>query len=646
MNTIRNLVAPQHWRHCPGKENPADIPSRGMSASELAESPLWLHGPDWLYSHEELLEEFTPLSIPEECRCEMKSKHATHSLVTSKDHSGHRLSELIDPQRYSSTYRLFRVTGLVFKFVRCLRSHAGRVTSDTHTNVPLKSDFHQAKLYWIKDCQSNLQNDSRFPSWKHRLDLFTDGSGVWRCGGRMSKSCLPLTAKTPILLDKSHHVARLIVTEAHLRVMHGGVRETLAELRSEYWLVKGRQFVRKVVHSCVVCRRHEGKPCSSNPPPPLPEHRVQQTRPFQTTGVDFAGPLYVRTTDTTGTSKVWLCLYTCSSTRAVHLDLVTDMTSTTFILSFRRFAARRGVPSLMISDNAKTFKSASKIIGQILNSPEARKYFVQLDVKWLFNLERAPWWGGIFERMVRSAKRCLKKSIGRNCLFYDELLTLVIEVEAVLNSRPLTYVSSEDVEEPLTPSHLLVGYRILTLPDLTIPDDPDFSSQGLTRRMSHLSRTLQHFWNRWKKEYLLELREFHRTGGDRGSKYVVKEGDIVTVYDDGHARGLWRLGKVESLVHGADEVVRGVCVKVTSRTGSPKILRRPLQHIYPLEVRTDTDSGSLEPNHDMDRSESDNPPLSPVNCAESHADNPGSGRPVRRTAALTRDRILGCVIED
>ena len=286
--------------------------------------------------------------------------------------------------------------------------------------------------------------------------------------------------------------------------------------------MKGWQFVRKVIHGCVVCRRHEGKPCHSNPPPPLPGHRVQQARLFQTTGVDFAGPLYVKTTGTMRTSKVWLCLYTCSSTRAVHLDLVTDMTATTFIMSFRRLSARRGVPSVVISDNAKTFKSASRIIKRILDSPEVRKYFDQLNVQWKFNLERAPWWGGIFERMVRSAKRCLKKSIGRNCLFYEELLTLVIEVKAVLNSRPLTYVSSEDVEEPLTPSHLLVGYQILTLPDLSISDDPDYSPEGLTRRMSHLSRTLQHFWNCWKKEYLLELREFHRTREDKGSMNVVK----------------------------------------------------------------------------------------------------------------------------
>ena len=174
-------------------------------------------------------------------------------------------------------------------------------------------------------------------------------------------------------MNKDHLLTRLIVVQAHQRVYHDCVKETLTELRSEYWLVKGRQFIKKVVHDCTICKKLEGKPCHPNAPPPLPDYRVTQTRPFQATGLDFAGPLYVKT-DTrdakTPTRKVWLCLYTCSSTRAVHLDLVTDMTAESFIRSFRRFTARRGVPSLIISDNAKTFKSASKSLNRILRAWE------------------------------------------------------------------------------------------------------------------------------------------------------------------------------------------------------------------------------------------------------------------------------------
>ena len=287
---------------------------------------------------------------------------------------------------------------------------------------------------------------------------------------------------------------------------------------------------------------------------------------------------------------------------------------------------------MMISDNAKTFKAASKILRELLETPVARKYFSQIGVKWKFNLEKAPWWGGLFERMIKSAKRCLKKSVGKNCLFYDELITLVIEVEAVLNSRPLTYVSSEDIEEPLTPSHLLVGFRVLTLPDpaTLIDHDPDFTCTpgALSHRRTHLSRILQHFWRRWKAEYLLELREFHRAREERGSKYIIQVGDIVTVYDESHPRGLWRLVKVESLIRGADGIVRGANLKVLSKKGIQKTIRRPLQHIYPLEVRNNLADTTKNTNSD-----------------EPDIDSPSRERPIRNAASQARARILQYVTD-
>ena len=636
VTTIRSLVQPQHWRHCPGTENPADIPSRGMSASTLAETPLWLEGPHWLYSKDcplgELNADPTETSLPDDCRDEMKHKELTHSLVAVEDRRP-SLNQLIHLEDYSSSYRLFRVTALVLKFVYLTRSRLnGTQPPSDIRSVITPSDLEQARFLWLKDAQSRLQENRRFPLWRHQLGLFFDESGLWRCRGRMSKSSLSPTAQTPILLDKKHRLTLLLVMDAHKRVIHNGVPETLAELRSAYWLVRGRQFVRKVIHGCTVCRKLEGMHCKGIPPPPLPEFRVHQSRPFQSTGVDFAGPLHVRAADCAETSKVWLCLYTCCTTRAVHLDLVSDLTAVTFMRSFRRFTARRGTPSRMISDNAKTFKSAAVIIKNTLQSSEAMRFFAKLHVEWKFNLEKAPWWGGIFERMIKSAKRCLKKAIGKNCLTHDELLTLVAEVEAVLNCRPLTYVSSEDVEEPLTPSHLLVGYRIMTLPDHSVPDDPDYSPGTFTCRMDHLAKALGRFWRRWKREYLLELREFHRSQAKGGIAYTLERGEVVTVYDEGHPRGLWRLGRIEDLIQSSDGKVRGVYVRVTSKKGHAKILRRPIQHIYPLEVRSS---------------------LPPVEPCQDTAEEPAPAvsedvqrRPVRRAAAQARDRVLGCLMDD
>ena len=287
----------------------------------------------------------------------------------------------------------------------------------------------------------------------------------------------------------------------------------------------------------------------------------------------------------------------------------------------------------MISDNAKTFKSAAATLHTTLQSPEIRKYFSQLYIEWKFNLEKAPWWGGIFERMIRSAKRCLRKAIGKTSLTYDELLTLVTEVEAVLNSRPLTYVSSEDTDEPLTPSHLLVGYRVPSLPNPSIPEDTVYSPETLTRRKQHLVETLTKFWRRWKKEYLLELREFHRNQVKGGMRYRLEKGEVVTVYDEGHPRGLWRLGKIEDVIQSTDGGVRGVVVKVTSRGGSVKYLRRPVQHIYPLEVRC-----SSSPPEDDGKT--------PTDDDKQDLDEGSHTRPTRKSVEQARDRIIGCLIKD
>lgn len=185
----------------------------------------------------------------------------------------------------------------------------------------------------------------------------------------------------------------------------------------------------------------------------------------------------------------------------------------------------------MISDNAKTFNAAAKAMEKTM---QAQQHLSGVGVQWTFNIERAPWWGGIFEKMVRSMKRCLKKIIGKVRLSYDQLLTAVTEVEMIINSRPLTYISSEDMETPLTPSHLLTGRRVLCSILYRDEMDEDFTltRDCLTRRMQHLNVVLNQFWMRWKKEYLLELRESHRYKLGHPDATPPAVGDFVLIHDD------------------------------------------------------------------------------------------------------------------
>ena len=585
--TIRELVPVVSWNYCPESCNPADIPSRGTNLLELTESSVWLNGPAWLYSSTH--HAYDDTTILDDCLPEMKMTRESVSMTTHSFMASECEQEglIVRCEEFSTFSRLLRVTSLVMQFIETLKMK--RVPSAQRED---RCCIMKAEKYLIKVSQVALQQNKDFALWKLQFDLFVDEDGIWRCRGRLANAGLPTCTVFPILLDTKSHITHLIVMACHERIMHGGVKDTLTELRSKYWIVKGRSFVKKLLQRCVVCRRIHGNPFPSPRSPSLPGFRVQESPPFSYTGVDFAGPLYVKS----GEGKVWICLYTCCSSRAVHLEVVSDLTAEAFIRCFRRFVARRGIPRRIISDNG-TFKAATKTISKIVKDPVVHGFLTDRRVQWTFNLERAPWWGGLFERMVGVMKRCLKKSIGQAKVTLDELTTIIAEVEITLNSRPLTYLYAEELEEPLTPSHLLVGRRLYNLPDPSCGADKDptygekASHATLTRRMKYLGTMLQHFWLRWRREYLTELREHHRygrLGASTNHHDIVRVGDIVTVYDKNVPRAFWKLARVMQLIPSKDGIIRGALIRVGS-SSKQILLRRPVEHLYPLEVHHESE---------------------------------------------------------
>ena len=493
------------------------------------------------------------------------------------------------------------------------------------------------------DAQVPLKVHKNFPLWETQLSLFEDDNKILRCKGRIENALdLPYSTKHPVILPGDHHLTALYIYRAHAKVLHNGTKETLAELRSQFWVIRGRSVVKRILRKCYTCRRYEGRSCLVPPPPPLPAFRVQEAPPFTNTGVDFAGPLYIKITGGTQ-SKVWIALFTCCVTRAVHLDLVPDMSGPTFIRSFKRFTARRGLPALVLSDNGKTFEAAAKVIESVVSSPEVQRYLDGVGVNWKFNVPRAPWWGGVFERLVRSTKRCLRKVLGQAKFSYDELLTALVEIESVLNSRPLTYISEDDLDEPLTPSHMLVGRRLMSYPDhlLTTTDefeDDEVVGHKLNARFKHLNRSLNSFWKRWRREYLLELREAHRHHRSSGTSEL-NVGDIVVVYSDDQPRSCWKLGRIERLFTGNDGNRRAATVRV-SKNGHISMLDRPIQHLYPLEVSQADTVTQRETERGEESNESGEPqPGEPEPTTEQRTAHSPRRSP-RSAAAQARDRIL------
>ena len=619
---IRRLVPVQHWRHCAGKDNPADMPSHGTSPKDLETSLTWRHGPDWLpkFSFTDLSDD---LPMPEDCNAEMKSS-ASHSLLVETESRG--IGHLIECERYSKLQKLLRVTALVKKFAAQFKTLVKHDSCSVEWTVTA-ADMESAEMDWVTDCQKQLTVEPKFESWTKRLDVFLDNDNVWRCGGRLKKSHISYETKHPILLTKQHHFSTLIVRHAHERTSHGGVKDTLTDVRSQYWFVKGRQFVRKLLRRCITCRKLEGPPYTAVPPPPLPEFRVTESPPFAYSGVDFAGPLYIKQDDGSESAKVWIALFTCCVTQAVHLELVPDLTAKTFLRSFKRFTAIRGIPIQVISDNARTFTSAAQTLEKLFDNQEVQQYLSGLKVKWSFNLEKAPWWGGFFERIIQSMKRCLKKTVGKARLTLDELNTVVIQVEAILNSRPISYVSSEDLEEPLTPSHLLTGYRSLCLPDSSAVHDSDenfeLTSHDLNTRAQNLTRALDQFWNRWRDEYLAELRERYSNVKDVKAPRAPVLNEVVLIHKDGLKRAQWRLGRVHEIINSSDGQIRGVVLKVNCN-GRSSTLRRPIQCLYPLEVAQQTVSESQPPGNGVQQDKST---------------SQSTHKPIREAAIQARKRI-------
>ena len=506
------------------------------------------------------------------------------------------IGEVIDHTNFSDLQRLLRTTAWVLRFFNVLRKR--RVSKNPTLSA---SEVTTAKSVWIRAIQTqvysdelaNLKNKSASRlTLVRQLRLFLLDDNIIRCGGRIHNAPLPFSTKFPVLLPPNHHFTTLVVNDAHKRSLHSGLNHTLTHVRQHYWIPKARQFIKKLLRCCVTCRKVNCQPYKAPDPPPLPALRLVDSNRFTVTGVDFTGAVFVKSTR--GQEKVYICLFTCANTRAVHLEIVTDLTVPTFVAAFRRFASRKSLPKVMISDNASTYQSAAEELSQLLNSPELKSQLGSRGIEWKFIPKRALWYGGFWERLIGLTKLSLKKVLGKANITLEELQTITTEIEAVLNDRPITYISSElDDDEPLTPSHLLYGRRITNLPhplqEENPSDDPTYNSTAsqIEDQAKRRNKLIQHFWNRWRQEYLTSLREFHKAFGK--NEIEIKVGDVVQVHDD-TKRVNWRLAVVERVIEGKDGLIRAADIKTS--TG---FTNRPITKLYPLEVTSTTHTTNKPP---------------------------------------------------
>ena len=590
INNIKALCPAVSVSHVSGNENPADLLTRGLNVKEFRNNKLWEQGPCWLASgdwSQDLLNNSEQGS--EDLESDITENVSINSIKV------HDMQGIIPIENYSAYSKCIRVTSYILRYIKKLKY---KVASSMFTanvygergkvEVSTVAEMNEAEFCLIKLCQAQhypeivsyfANENNRVPNLVQQLKLFSN-NGIIRSAGRIKHSQLPESSKYPILLPSKSYVAMLIIREIHFSNCHAGPAAVLTFLRERFWIPRARQIIKKSLRKCVKCLKIYGKPYSKPAFPDLPHCRVNEARPFQVTGVDYTGALQVKTV--TGIHKAYIVVFTCAVTRAAHLEVVESLLETEFIDAFIRFCSRRSFPQIIYSDNATTFVGASKSLKDIANSNKVKFYMNDRRIEWRFITPRAPWQGGIWERLVGLTKSALKRVLGKSMVSFRELETLTIQIEAKLNDRPLTYASDDVTDlQPLSPSQLLFGFRLREFPnvvDINEIIDPSYLTPNrLSRRQVRCALLLEQFWKRWKTEYLTALRERSLPGVQSS---IVRKGHVVIIDSDNHTpRASWQLGVITEIIKSSDNIVRSV--KLRTAVGN---LVRPIAKLYPLEI--------------------------------------------------------------
>uniref|UniRef100_A0ABD2X9A7 Integrase catalytic domain-containing protein n=1 Tax=Trichogramma kaykai TaxID=54128 RepID=A0ABD2X9A7_9HYME len=621
---IKKLSNMDAWRHVPGNMNPADLPSRGCTAKQLLRSEWW-KGPHWLRDSETLWPA-EQLNVNEDLVAveQVKKKKPT---TTANDKSTESCVSLVNVnksmncssspwylERFSSYNKTIRLLAWITRFTTNAR---GGKSPGTGKQISA-TEFDNAEKLVMRWAQNESFADVSDPRLR-TLNVFKDNLGLIRTRTMISnRTDDDSNFRYPVILDPQHEFTVRLIRYTHERLRHAGISTTMRTLRERVWILSSRRAVRKVINRCVNCRRHAAKTVTT-PATCLPEDRVRDADVFEVTGVDYAGPLYLRD----GT-KAWICLFTCAVYRPVHLELVSSLSTENFLDALRRFISRRGRPRIIYSDQGTNFRGADNLLSMV-NWDKIQAECSTKRISWRFNPPAAPWWGGWWERLVRLVKDLLKRSLGRSSLNYEEMTTVLCECEAIINARPISY-SSDDKEGLLaiTPDMFLKE-----IDDEKVPDLDQIYASSSERRLKYRLRLRTELRERFRAEYLGQL--LNRAKSQR-SWQKISIGDIVLVANDNTKRLDWPLARVIDLVKGRDGIVR--VAKVKTATGE---LMRPVQRLLVLEESDPIDDKEQIADQDLTpitQSSDDSPPTvsdnQPIILEEKQQQFTRSGRSIKK----------------
>lgn len=565
VSEIMDTTPTSQWRHVPSRQNPADCASRGLSPAELLQHELWWKGPPWLLldvSSWPNTERRQTQEVTEECRISLTS------VVERKE-------PIIPFNKFSDFTKLVRVIAWILRFVQNATPN-----KEVNSSIYLTAiEIRKAERYLLAAAQEqDLQREiaalkakkklPRSSNLKHLFPFLDDG--LVRAGGRIRNSEVNYEQKHPVILRGDNSLTKLLIKAEHIRLLHAGPARTFNSLSGRFHLIGGIKVVRSITRKCVTCRRLNAR-SSQQLVGQLPRERVTPGQVFDHVGVDYAGPFLLKLGHVRRpvVVKAYICVFVSMSVKAVHLEVVSDLTAEAFISTLKRFVARRGLPAVMFSDNGTNFVGANNLLKeffQFLNQQEVQSKIAdscsRQMITWKFIPEHSPHFGGLWEAAVKSVKIHLRKIVGSVKLTYEELSTVLTQIEASLNSRPLTYMSNPDGDgvEPLTPGHFLIGKPLCALPER---DVLSAKNPRLLKRWQLCEYLVQHFWRRWSREYINTLRKFYKWHDPTRN---LKPGDVVILREDGVSVNNWPLGRIQEAFPGDDGLVRVATVKTAKGT--------------------------------------------------------------------------------
>lgn len=567
------------WRWLPTKENVADDATRCRNPPQYEADCRWIRGPAFLHLDEAQWPS-TPNTEVVECNRELPEEIQQRFACSVEVNT-----RAFNIDRFSSFQRLSRTVGWTLRFVHNSRARSRgeeRRKGELTAKELQKATNHlcrlaQAEGYPEEYAALNRGESMSKTSPIRALMPYLDDEKTMRIYGRtdvVDPAYLPVSAQRPILLPTSHRVTQLIVSMHHARMSHQLEGGTICSVRRQYWVANLRSLVRKIRRTCNACIIRAARPI-----PPvagqLPIDRMSPYVPaFSYTGVDYFGPVQV--TIGRRREKRWVCLFTCLTVRAVHMEIAENLSTDAFLVCLRNFCNIRGVPTRLRSDCGTNFVGADrelKKMSDVFDCAEIQQEMATRQIEWVFNCPANPEAGGSWERLVQSTKRVLAVTLKELAPRVETLRSLIMEAANILNSRPLTYipVSSEDFA-PLTPNHFLLG-RINATTITT-----DFEPRELCDRKQWrvLTQLKNHFWARWVAEYLPELTRRDKRYDD---EEPLKEDDLVLICDANQTRGQWLRGRIERVMRGQDGRVR--VAEVRTKDG---LLKRPVSKLAVLKV--------------------------------------------------------------